>query len=344
VTAGESDGIRIGDLAEVARGSGVEAGALFDYRLAGKVDLRAHGSALVPFTEADIEARPLTWFDGASDKGRSAVRIVNTSAQTLPAGPVAVYETAGFAGETGLVRLKPKERAFLRYGVDLDAELELAKEKTDDSVEKVVFDDSGLVEHFIRHHERAYELVNRSGAVREICVALEIVKNAKLAGVDDTDFDPESKRPVAIFRVDSRSRVERVVSIDEALERSSVVQNLSGDGLEKLGAAPALPDSDRAVLKSAAGLFRKVEASDKEKAATEKDVEHVGEDLERIRQHLSALGDKSGSPAGANPLVTRILQLEDRLSRARKRGEDLDSERERQVDAVTAELKKLAAR
>jgi hypothetical protein len=344
VTTGESDGIRIGDLAQVEGASGVEAGALFDYRLSGKVDLRAHGSALVPFAESNIDARTLTWFDSAGDQGRSAVRVINTSPQTLPAGPVAVFESVGFSGETELGRLKPKERAFLRYGVDLDAELEQKKETSSEDVQKVLFEETRLVEHFVRHSRRTYEVVNRSGTPREMGLVLDIVRNAKLAGVDGTDFDPISQRPVAMFKVDPRKREQRDVSIDQALERSSDVSNLTGDGLDKLAGVAALPESDRAVLKGAAVLFRKVETNDKDKASAEKDQAHVNEDLERIRQHLTALGDKSGGSAGANPLVARILELEDRLAKTRKRLEDLEAERQKQMDAVTAELKKLATR
>jgi hypothetical protein len=344
VTTSESDGIHIGDLAQVAGANAVEAGALFDYRLAGQVDLRAHGSALVPFAEANLDARPLTWFDSTSDQGRSAVRIVNTSPQTLPAGPIAVYESVGFSGETALGRLKPKERAFLRYGVDLDAELTAEKEKASEDVQKVFFDGTQLIEHFVRHTERTYELVNRGGEPREMGLVLDIVKNAKLSGFDGADFDQESQRPVALFKVDPRKRVDRDVSIDEALERTSNVSNLTGDGLDKLSVLTVLAESDRAVLKASAALLRKVEANDKDKAALEKDQAHVNEDLERVRQHLTALGDKSGAAAGANPLVTRILELEDRLGKTRKRLEDLETERQKQMDAVTAELKKLATK
>jgi hypothetical protein len=342
ITTGESHGIRIGDLAEVAQASGVEAGALFDYRLSGLVDLRAHGSALVPFAEANLEARSLTWFDAPSDQGRTAVRIVNTSAQTLPEGPVAVYENGGFSGETELVRLKPRERAFLRYGVDLDAELTQKTDDTTDEVQQVAFEDGRFVEHFVRHHRRSYEIVNRGAEGREICVVLDIVKNARLTGVDGTDFDPASERPLAIFRVEPRKREARDVAIDEALERGSAISNLSSEGLEKLAAAATLGDAERSVLRSAAALLRKVEVIDRDKSATDRDMEHITGDLDRIREHLTALGDKSGSPAGANPLVVRILNLEDKLSKARKRSEDLDAEHEKQLDAVTSELRKLA--
>src|SRR5690606_15726916 len=123
----ESDSISIGNLAEIAQASGVEQGARFSYRLAERVDVRAHGSALLPFTDQRLEIVRLTWFDSSDSAGRSAARVRNTTAQTLPSGPVAVYEPSGFAGETALPRLKPGQHGFLRFGVDLDIELELER-------------------------------------------------------------------------------------------------------------------------------------------------------------------------------------------------------------------------
>jgi hypothetical protein len=60
-----------------------------------------------------------------------------------------------------------------------------------------------------------------------------------------------------------------------------------------------------------------------------------------MREHLAALGDKSGSPAGANPLVARILQLEDALSQLRRQLETLDQEQSQKLGAVADELEKL---
>jgi hypothetical protein len=342
VSVGESDSIQIGNLAQVAQATGVEAGALYDYTLAHALELRPHGSALVPFTEEALQTRRITWFDVGDQQGHSAARLVNTSRQTLPTGPVAVYEPTGFAGETGLPRLKPHERTFLRFGIDLDVKLDRGAEKSDERVQHVGFESGSLMVHFVRHHEQKYELENRSLSPRVVYLALDIVNNATLHGTDETDFDDDVKKPLAVFLLGSGKKQEREIVTDEGLERTTPIADLTAASLRKLVEVAALPETERSILQSSAALLDQVEKSTKEKSAADSDVVRLSEDLERMRQHLQALGDKSGSPAGANPLVTRILALEDRRASARQKAEQHEEARQRQVEAVTAELGKLS--
>ncbi|WP_437632372.1 hypothetical protein [Sorangium sp. So ce854] len=337
----ESDALSIGNLAEVAQATGVESGAQFTYRLAGGLHLRAHGSALVPFTQQAVQAQRLTWFEGDEARGKSGARLANTTAQTLPAGPVAVYEASGFAGETGLPRLKPGERAFLLFGVDLDVELRATARRPEDATQRLVFEGGRLTEHFVRRHRRTYAVENRGGEERRVHVALDIVKNASARGFDAVDFDEASERPLGVLRVGPRSKLAREVTIDEALQRAHDVRSISARALREKADVAALPAADRATLGAAARLFEEVEKTDREAAAERASVDRIERDLARLREHLEALGDKSGSPAGANPLVVRILGLEDELSSARRRVEQLEAQREARLAAVKGELERL---
>ncbi|WP_437503810.1 hypothetical protein [Sorangium sp. So ce1099] len=337
----ESDALSIGNLAEVAQAAGVENGALFTYRLAGGLHLRAHGSALVPFTQQDVEAQRLTWFEGDEERGRSGARLANTTAQTLPSGPIAVYEASGFAGETGLPRLKPRERAFLLFGLDLDVELRTTSERLEEVTQRIAFESGYLTEHFVRKHRRRYAVRNRGGQERRVYVALDIVKNASARGFDAMDFDAASDRPLGVLRVAPRSKLEREVTIDEALLHALDVRSLSARALREKSDIAALSAAERATLGAAAKLFDEVEKADRETAAEKSTIGRLEKDLGRLREHLEALGDKSGSPAGANPLVVRILALEDELSGAQRRVEQLEAQREARLDAVKGELERL---
>ncbi|MCB9605639.1 MAG: hypothetical protein H6716_03555 [Polyangiaceae bacterium] len=350
VTGGESDEISIGNLADVAQSTGVEAGALFSYRLANKLQLRPHGSALVPFTSQAVEARRLTWFDDAGSAGsgnsygRSGVRLTNTSGQTLPAGPVSIYERSGFSGETGIPRLKPKERAFMNFGVDLDVELEFDPEfrsKPVEDLKKVRFENGVMIEHYVRRSEAAYVVTNRSGAPRDVYLVLNIVKNSKVQGADELDFDLESDKPLAVFAAKAKSKSERKVVIEQALQRNTPLYNLDVDGMKELAKKPELSEPERKILGEAVVLLDLVEKANTALGDANKEVERIQGDLERMREHLKALGDKSGSPAGANPIVTRILELEDRLSKQRRTVESLEETLEQKRDDVKKKLETL---
>ncbi len=343
VTSGASDAISIGNLAEVAQATGLESGALFSYALTQAVDLRAHGSALVPFTQGQVAVRRLTWFDVAGEQGRSGARLTNTTAQTIPPGPVAVYEATGFAGETGVRRLKPKERAFLRFGIDLDVELLVDASKATDSLRKVQFADRVLRSHYVRHHDRAYQLTNRGGHARVVYLVLDIVANAKVVGADEVDFDGDERRPLAVFRVAPGEKSPRTLAIDEGIETAASLDALSAADLRERAAAEALPVDQRALLGRAAALLEEGEKKHVERQDVNRELERLHEDLERVREHLKALGDKSGSPAAANPLVTRILELEDAMAKLRRSGDQLDDARARKTSEAEAVLTGLGA-
>jgi hypothetical protein len=341
VSVGTSDSLRIGNLADIAPAEGVEAGALFSYRLAQPLDLRAHGSALVPFLASQVDARRLTWFSTPGEAGRSALRFINATRQTLPAGPIAIYENGGFAGEAGLERLKPTERAFLSFGVDLDVELDRNKADYEDATKSVYFEKDRLVEDFVRSHVQKYEIKNRSRSTRTVYLELGISDNSKVEGADELDYDRASAKPLAVFRAEPGKKVERTLKIQEGLSRSNYMQNLLAKRLKELAALDAVPPADKAILTEAAARLDEAEAKDKEQEETKAAIEEIDGDLKRLREHLAALGDKSGQGANANPLVKRILDNEDKLLALRAKLKSLEGVSKDKRKAAETVLEKL---
>lgn len=334
-----SSALAVGNLAEVAQADGVESGALFSYTLEEPLDLRPHGSALVPFLHRDVEAKRITLFSDASAAGRAAVRFVNSTRQTLPAGPLAVFEANGFAGESALDRLKPEERLFVSYGVDLDVELQETERESVDSVQAVRVDGDRLVVDFVRRQTRKLSLHSRSGTPRVVLLSLsDIVNNAKVEGAEALDYDQAAGHALAVFELAPGARQDEVLRIEEGLADTEAIADVSARRLGDLAGEAALGASERTVLKRA---FEQATAAEQKRAQVgeiDEGLAHVDADLERLRKHLQALGDKSATgPGGANPLVQRILAAEDervRLYDEKKRllqAEASDREAMRQV-------------
>jgi len=342
-TVSSSDALSVGNLAAIAPAEGVEAGALFSYKLAQPLDLRAHGSALVPFLGAPVNTRRISWFTGPGVPARSSLRFVNATRQTLPAGPIALYENGGFAGEAGLARLKPTERAFVQFGVDLDVELESTKTETKEVPQRVSFKDHRLLQDFFRNSVRLYELKNRSRAVRTVYLVLDVVNNSKVEGADELDYDVHDQKPLAVFKAEPGKKIERTLKTQEGLQSSTHVDSLTAKQLVELSVLEVLPAADRAALKEAAARLEEAEARAKEKDEVQASIDEVNEDLKRLREHLAALGDKSGQGANANPLVKRILEAEDKLTalRAKLKAAEIATRDKRKVaEGVLQKLEK----
>ena len=125
----ESAVVTVGNLARVPEATGIGTGALFVYALPERLALRAHSSALAPFLQQPVDGETIAWVDVPGQPVRTGVRFVNSTTQTLPAGTISFFADGGFSGESALDRLKPGERRFVRFGVDLDVNVKTLPEK-----------------------------------------------------------------------------------------------------------------------------------------------------------------------------------------------------------------------
>ena len=337
--------LEVGNLASVAPAEGAEAGALFVYALPDRLDLHAHASALVPFEQQRVDARSIAWLDSVGSPARSAVRFVNSTPQTLPAGTVAFFGDGGFAGESAVPRLKPGERRFLTYGMDLDVEVSTVESRWTDEPRRLVWDERAreLQEHYLRTTDATYSIENRSGHPRDVVVAMAIDRNATLTGPDEIDFDTATGRPLAIYSLEARKRAERKTHSVEGLERSTAFAALTSKRLGEIASSTSLGAADRAAATEAGARLKETEDDAKSIAQGKADVAEVEKDLERLREHMKALaGDHPAGGAAANPFATRVLAAEDRLAALRKKLDGLQADARSKSDAAAVALAKLA--
>ena len=294
----------------------------------------------MPFLSQQVAPRLLTWLEG--EGARTGVRFENTTGQTLPAGTFAVFRDGGFAGEATLDRLKPGERRFLTFGADLDIELSSHKQKHQDETRRVTADRAThLEEHFLRTTEHTVSLENRSPKPRTVYMVLSLDRNAQVTGADALDFDTAQDKPVAIFELGPRQKLERTFTSVEGLSRRTQATSLDLETLKRLADAATLPAGDRGAVREL--LTRRTELADAEKAlaALRTEQTETEHEIERLRKDLEALGgDKSTRPE-ANPFVKRILAAEDRLAEQRRKIEAQERLIATRKDAVRDALKKL---
>jgi hypothetical protein len=341
---GSSSLLDVGNLASAAPAAGVEAGALFVYTMPDPVDLRAHGSALVPFAQARVDAASIAWIDSPGSPARSAVRFVNSTPQTLPAGTIAFFGDGGFAGESGLARLKPGERRFITYGLDLDVELRAVDSRAASEPKRLIWDKASktLEEHYLRTSDFVYEIENRSGRPRSVVLAMALDRNATLTGPDSVDFDVASSRPLAVFAMDARRKVERRAHSVEGLVQKLAFSTLTATGLTEMATAASLQASDRAAVTEAAARLREAEDDAKAAGQAKADIAEVQKDLERLREHMKALsGERPAGGAPANPFAARVLAAEDKLTALRKKVDALEADGKVKSEAAQAALSRL---
>ena len=343
--SGGSSLLEVGNLASAAPAAGIEAGALFVYTLPGPVDLHAHDSTLVPFAQQRVDAAAIAWVDSPGTPARSAVRFVNSTSQTLPAGTIAVFADGGFAGESALARLKPGERRFITYGMDLDVELRRVDGRATEEPKRLVWEKAArrLEEHYLRTSDFTYAIENRSGRPRSVILAMSLDRNATLTGPDLVDFDAAASRPLAVFAVDARKSEDRRAHAVEGLVRTTAFASLTATRLTEIAAAASLEAPDRAAAAEAAARLHEAEDDAKAAAQGKADIAEVEKDLQRLREHMKALSGEHPA-GGANPFAARVLAAEDRLTGLRKKVDGLEADAKVKSEAAQAALGRLAAK
>ena len=313
--------LSVGNLAAIAPSEGVESGSLFRYTLGDKLDLRAHGSALVPFIGEGVEARRVALFARPEASARSAVYVTHRGAQTLPAGTLAVFDH-GFAGEAALPRLKPNETTTAEFGSELDVSLSESAAAPRDEPRAVRFENWHLVEHYIRHHELSEHLENKSGEPRSVFMGLHYVNNANVQGADELVYDTRNTRAYAVFTVAPTATSERTLTVTEGLARSYPVRELTIETLMRLAKSPSLPERQRATLRLAEVALEQAAAKRRELHALEPEIARHEADARRYREHAEALG----AARGTDDVVARLLAAEDRAEALRGTARRLKSE------------------
>jgi hypothetical protein len=339
-TTSSSSLLSVGNLADLAPASGAEQGAFFVYAVPDGLSLDAHASGLVPFVQRSLSIERLAFFSAPGVGARAAVRFINGTGQTLPAGTLSFFGDGGFLGETTLDRLKPGERRFLQVGNDLDAEVTEKKTQTHDESKRLTFDADVLHEHFLQTTDATWELENRAGATRTFYVALSAGENAKVTGADRLDFDEVSSRPVVIFDVKPKEKVQRTLRVVEGLSRALTMDGLTEKVVNKLLAKAAIPADELSVLRTALPRVRALEAGHAAVAAADRATEVAQQDLGRLRDDLKALGGSAAGGTGevAAPLVKRVVLAEDAVGAARRNkgaaAKTLDDRREELREAL----------
>ncbi len=330
--------LRVGDLAAVNEARGEEQGVLFSFTLAEPVDLRAHGSALVPFVHQSIDAELVTLMSADQSEARSAALFTNTSAYTLPAGPIACFAEGVFAGESTLERMKPGERALITFGADLDVAVTLTTQSDRREVKRLTLGPTGIEEHALRHRELVVEVSNRSAQPRRVYLPLPVITNAQVEGADRLDYHPSEATPFAVIAVGPATTARRSLIVREGLSRAISLTRVTGAAFEAWLAEATLPESDRQVLRAALPAQARCDGLTSKERERQHKAAGLEQQLERLQRYLEKAGGGEEPVAGAGELVNRILALETQLAASAEAQTALAEQQAACVEAVAEKL------
>lgn len=335
-----SDLLWVGDLVKQAGVIPPAERAVSVYEVSTPLNLLPQHSALIPFLKNKVAAKTIVWFSTIDSKPERAVGLTNNTQNTLPEGPMAVFGRRGFLGEALLQSLQPGARQFARIGDESDFDLSMTESTRTSQRRHVDVRNGQLRVHSIVTSRNRLSFNNRSGAVAETYVGINVVTNALVEGSDRIDFDSTTSKPFAVFVLSAGPGRERNIVIRQGVAASRSLEGLAPEDVDELIRDQDLPGEERAVLTKARAVVEERLSAGKAKADLEAELEASRRDLEELKQASREVGSKESKDAGT-VMTTRVLASHDELRKleAKKRATDKDLEaRSGVLKVVLAEL------
>jgi hypothetical protein len=310
-----------------------QVGDLFEYHVERPVTIRRDQSALVPIVLKPFDGRPVLLYqrEAREQNPLRAVEFKNTTGLTLEGGPVTVIESSSYVGEAMLDTMKPDEERIVPYAVELSVRVLVTVDSRDEKSHRFAVRNGTLKSVYYSTSQTTYTFASRSR--RNEVAFLDHLRHSDASELFDTPAPHEMSERYWRFKfvltagetthyvVKSRKLMSQTVSISDA--RSNVLSYW----LEERGGR--LDPNVREPLQRLVELQRQAAGTEERIQRLEKERNDLSTEQGRIRENLTALGDKPTERNLRERLVTKLNAQEDRLEAIAAELHGLADERDR---------------
>jgi hypothetical protein len=290
------------------------AGEQFEFTIKNPVSVARQMSAMLPLTDASVEARKLLIFSGSGPVNRNqnprlGAELTNTSGIKLPAGPITVYDGGTYAGDALIEFWNEGEKRFISYGEDLSV---IGSSTNSSSAAFSSVTISGGVMTITRSLEFLKTYTFKNNAAQDKRLLIEHPKNQ---GTTLNSPKADEETPALYrFTVTLPAKGELTVPVREStptLERVTLAQLRPG-AILSFASSQELPANVKEALQQAVNLQSAANSS--LSAVTEAERQRNGfvSEQDRIRKNLEAAGSTTQQ---GQEYMKRLISLDDSIDK-----------------------------
>jgi hypothetical protein len=325
-----------------------DVGDLFEYGVDRPVTVHRNQSALVPIVHKTFEGRRVLLYNRTTREKNpmACIELKNTTGLTLEGGPVTVSEDERYVGEAMLDTMKPHDKRFVPYAVELGCVVSVEEGMEDGPVFRTVVSRGTLVVEYFHVRRTKYLVRNKAPRPQVLYVehprtGWELMKDAP-EPAETTDGFWRFRRELAATAQD-----ELVVSERTRGQRQYLISNVGLDEVTYFVSSRYIDRQMGDALREVVALRERVAAltQDEQRLTAERD--QVFKDQERIRSNIESLKSGASQRELAERFVAKLNEQEDRLEaigaeleRLMKERQAAQEELNRRIQALryTAEL------
>jgi hypothetical protein len=293
-----------------------ELGELFEYSFAKPVTVRKSESAMLPFLQDKLAARKLLVFtENGSVHPMHSVEITNSTGKTLDGGPITVYEANAYAGEALVETLKRDDKRLISYGVDLGTRISTALDSESQIVREIHVRRGLLTTRTAAVETKMYTINNVDQEGKTLIIQHPIRREYKVMNqkpVESTEAHHRFEVPLA-----AGATAKYPVTEERVYETSLAVASLTPDVLVAYIMNKSLTDAARGQLQQVLDLKRQIAANEGETQRTQRQIESLFQDQERIRQNINSLNRVAGQEQQVQTYSRQLASQEAQLATLR---------------------------
>jgi regulator of replication initiation timing len=305
-----------------------EVGELFEYRVDHPVTVHRNQSALVPILQRPFEGRRVLLYNRATREKNpmACLELTNTTGLTLEGGPVTVMEADTYVGEAMLDTMKPEDKRFVPYAVELSCTVSVDDRSENGPVFRSVVSGGKLTAEL--YHLRHTKYVVHNKAKRPATLFLE---HPRTQWELQSPQDPaETTDGFWRFKLELAAGARQELTVTERLRgmQQHTFDSLNSvDEVSYFIKARYIDEQIAAALREIIAMKERVsEMMRGEKRLTDERTQ-LFKDQERIRANIESLKNGTAERELAQRFVVKLGEQETRLDQIGAELEKLSQER-----------------
>jgi hypothetical protein len=319
-----------------------EVGDLFEYRVDHPVTVHRNQSALVPILQRPFEGRRVLLYNRATREKNpmACIELKNTTGLTLEGGPVTVSEADTYVGEAMLDTMKPGDRRFVPYAVELGCVVSVEDRNEEGPVFRATVNRGTLRVDYFHFRRTRYHVRNKAQRAQRLFVehprtGWQLVETPEPAETTDgfwrfkLELEPGAAREFIVNERSGGTRYYELGTISSEDVRFFLSSRFIDERL-----ATALREV-QGLREQEAGLAQEEQRLNNERA-------QIFKDQERIRANIDSLKSGASQRELTERFVTKLNGQEDRLEAIGRELERVAQERKRLNEEVSRRIQSLS--
>ncbi len=342
--------MKLGEAAETSVEVNVNTqniGELFEYKIDQPITIKRNSSALIPIVQGNVEGETASLYNATTLKSNpmSALYLTNSTGLTLEGGPLTIIESNTYAGEALIARIKPGEKRFITYAVDLGCRISTKEEKEDQNAFLAEIVNGALRVHYKQRKSTTYTLTNISPRARTIYLEHPLEKDEeKKWQLVNTPEPVETTENYRRFKAIVAANSTTDFKVSEELPDENIYQltNVTPDYISIWIHDKYLSQEMKQALESIIEIKGQIAELNNQIQEKHQALNGLNQDQARMRENLKSLGKSDEEKKLVARYVNKIGQDEDQLEKLKLEETQLTEKRNNIQRLLDEKLRSLA--